>query len=96
MFDKGCWECGAELGIDEQICPQCGFDFNSSAHVKPKCPFCKKELHIYDFYATKLDKKRRVKFRGFKGEYTRRKKMWYCPFCGSILGFSEWNTGQVK
>ncbi len=92
MFNKGCWKCGLDLDINKQICPSCGYDFKSSSHVNPKCPFCKKELHIYDFYATEVDKKGRKKFRGFKGEYTKRKKMWYCPFCGSILGFSEWNT----
>jgi len=92
MFDKGCWECGKIIGINVLKCPNCGYDFNSASHVKPKCPFCKKELHIYDFYAKEVDKKGRKKYQGFKGELTRRKKMWYCPFCGSILGFSEWNT----
>ena len=91
MFSKGCWECGKELSINQQKCPNCEYDFKSASHIKPKCPYCKKELHIYDFYATEVDKKGRKKHKGFKGEYTKRKKMWYCPFCGSILGFSEWN-----
>jgi len=91
MFDKGCWQCGKIIGINVLKCPSCGYDFNSASHVYPKCPYCKKELHIYDFYAKEVDKKGRKKFQGFKGELTRRKKMWYCPFCGGILGFSEWN-----
>ncbi len=92
MFNKGCWQCGKIIGINVLKCPSCGYDFNSASHVYPKCPYCKKELHLYDFYAKEVDKKGRKKFLGFKGELTRRKKMWYCPFCGSILGFSEWNT----
>ncbi len=91
MFDKGCWECGKEINLNDDKCPNCGYDFKSTSHINPKCPFCKKELHIDDFYVIKLDKKGRKKYRGFKGEHTWRKKMWYCPFCGSILGFSEWN-----
>ena len=94
MFNKGCWECGKIIGINVLKCPSCGYDFNSASHVYPKCPYCKKELHIYDFYAKEVDKKGRKKFQGFKGELTRRKKMWYCPFCGAILGFSEWNTDR--
>ena len=61
MFNKGCWECGKELDISIQICSNCGYNFNSAPHIKPKCPYCKKELHIYDFYATKIDKKRHQK-----------------------------------
>jgi hypothetical protein len=91
MFEKGCWECGKEVALNIQKCPSCGYDFESRAYIRPKCPFCDKELHISDFYFVKLDKKGRKEYRGFKGEYTKRKKMWYCPFCGSILGFSEWN-----
>ncbi|MFW9987401.1 MAG: hypothetical protein ACFFC3_01975 [Candidatus Odinarchaeota archaeon] len=91
MFEKGCWECGNSVDINELKCPNCGYNFETVSHVYPKCPYCKKELHIYDFYAKEVDKKGRKKYQGFKGEFTKRKKMWYCPFCGSILGFSEWN-----
>ena len=62
-----------------------------------KCPYCKGDFHLEDFFevVTKETKKGKIRadFRDFKGEsYGVRGygvKMWACPGCGSILGFSE-------
>ena len=50
-----------------------------------KCPYCKKKLHLEDFFEMK-------EFgRTFKGEEDRQGiiKMWVCPLCDCILAFSE-------
>jgi len=57
------------MEISEQICPKCGFNFNSPANIKPICPYCEKELHLDDFNITVLDKKGRERPRRFKGEF---------------------------
>jgi hypothetical protein len=66
----------------------------------PKCPYCSKELHIEDFFVVKQKetKKGKIKTRieEFKGESViplefgaRRCRMWACPSCDAILGFTE-------
>jgi hypothetical protein len=64
----------------------------------PKCPYCKNELAIKDFFniLTKEPKRGTSKERimGFKGEKLRisrdhEVRMWVCPSCDTILGFSE-------
>ncbi|MFX1296368.1 MAG: hypothetical protein ACFFD2_16135 [Promethearchaeota archaeon] len=67
---------------------------SSNPRVTPKCPYCEEELHLYDFCIIEIDKKGRKHVRGFLGEsigYSMR--MWHCPFCGKILGFSDHATG---
>jgi hypothetical protein len=64
----------------------------------PKCPYCKNELAIEDFFITeqKETKKGKIKTRvkGFNGQELsmgiNRAKMWVCPSCDSILGFTEY------
>lgn len=64
-----------------------------------KCPYCQKELFIEIFFevSTKESKKgkTKVKIKGFKGESHETSwhgyKMWTCPSCDSILGFSEYS-----
>lgn len=62
-----------------------------------KCPYCKEELHIEDFYEITIKETKkgiqRVKSQVFKGEKSPGwpySKMWVCPSCDTILGFSEW------
>ena len=63
----------------------------------PKCPHCKNEHGIEDFYVTteKETKKGKIKTRveDFNGPTitmgVNMAKMWVCPSCDSILGFSE-------
>ena len=62
-----------------------------------KCPYCKEDFHLEDFFEveTKETKKGKTRtiFHDFKGEsYGLRSwaiKMWACPSCDTILGFSE-------
>jgi len=65
----------------------------------PKCPYCQNEINIEDFFniptkqLTKGEKKARLG--DFKGQYLQvgyrsYAKMWSCPSCDSILGFSEY------
>ena len=63
-----------------------------------KCPYCKVDLHIEDFFEV-LEKetkkgKLKTKIKEFKGEsieiYRQGFKMWACPGCDTILGFSEY------
>ena len=65
----------------------------------PKCPFCEAEVHIQDFFDVyeKESKKgkTKVKVGDFKGEtmnpaFRNHIKMWVCPSCDKILGFSEY------
>lgn len=66
-----------------------------------KCPYCKAELHLEDFFdiVKKETKKGKIKTRikQFKGESLRQEwiKMWVCPSCDTVLGFSEhaWASG---
>lgn len=59
----------------------------------PKCPYCKSEVHIEDFFddiAYKVGQTA-VKRATFKGEsiiYQNRYRMWPYPYCDTILGFS--------
>ena len=63
-----------------------------------KCPYCKADLHIEDFFEvkTKETKKGKIKTKrgSFKGAFIdkgwHRLKMWACPRCDTILGFSEY------
>ncbi|HEC38028.1 hypothetical protein LCGC14_0847750 [marine sediment metagenome] len=66
-----------------------------------KCPYCSKDLHLDDFFETskRETKKGKIKISWgkFKGEHKRfspYSKMWACPSCDTILGFSEWNAGS--
>ena len=69
----------------------------------PKCPYCKKELYIEDFFdvQTRETKKGKIKtkIRGFRGEILERGwhslKMWACPSCDSIMGFSEYRYSSA-
>jgi len=89
-FTKDCWECGWAALIEDQVCSKCGYDFSSHPQVMPKCPYREKELHLRDFFTTGLDKKGRMRVVGFIGENRGHlMKMWYCPFCGKILGFTD-------
>jgi uncharacterized Zn-finger protein len=92
-FYRGCEECGRSVDIDDQKCPKCGFDFTLHPRVKPKCPYCEKELHLTDFYVMELDKKGHKRVRGFLGEHRGANQMFHCPFCGKILGFSNAHSG---
>jgi hypothetical protein len=57
--------------------------------------FCKNEVHLEDFFENiKHRKDGRVTRAEFKGESMEnlgsvRTKMWVCPSCDTILGFSE-------
>lgn len=70
-----------------------------------KCPYCSKELHIEDFFVVEKreTKKGKIKTRvgEFKGENIVPRglgsadcKMWVCPSCDAILGFTHygWRT----
>ena len=73
-----------------------------------KCPYCSKELHIEDFFFIKQRETKKGKIKTkvgkFKGETihnyqidigARNCKMWACPSCDAILGFTEvgWRRG---
>ena len=64
----------------------------------PKCPYCKNKLEIEDFFtiSTWETKRGKIKHRieSFNGQeleigYKNEVKMWACPFCDTIIGFSE-------
>ncbi len=77
------------MEIDDNVCSKCGFDFSLHPRVNPKCPYCEKELHLHDFFTSKLDKKGGKTVVGFLGESVRFLHMYHCPFCGKILGFTN-------
>ena len=62
-----------------------------------KCPYCSIELHLGDFYEESQEvirkKEIRIRYRvkEFKGELSEIgwTKMWVCPSCDTILGFTE-------
>jgi len=65
-----------------------------------KCPYCSKELHIEDFFVVEKKETKKGKImtwvKEFKGESikpfgvsARGCKMWACPSCDAILGFTE-------
>ena len=65
----------------------------------PKCPYCNIEIHLEDFFDVieKETKKGTIRKRigDFKGELLyvglsrNDVRMWVCPSCDKILGFSE-------
>ena len=56
----------------------------------PKCPYCKNEVHIEDFFENiKYWKDGRVKSADYKGESIGYIKMFACPSCDTILGFTQ-------
>ena len=66
-----------------------------------KCPYCSKELHLEDFFevSKKETKKGKIKLKvgAFLGESVSPRrvawgycKMWVCPSCDVILGFSDY------
>ena len=68
-----------------------------------KCPYCDSEHVIEDFFniSTKETKKGKIKvnIESFNGQELRiglwhEVKMWVCPSCDSILGFSEYAIGS--
>lgn len=69
----------------------------------PKCPYCKKDLIIEDFFEvlTKETRKGKIKakVKDFRGESFEKGwsgyKMWVCPSCDSILGFSEFRYSRA-
>jgi hypothetical protein len=46
-----------------------------------KCPYCKTELSLEE-----------LKFEKLHGGYRQYSRMWMCPSCESILGFSEYKS----
>jgi len=65
-----------------------------------KCPYCDAEIHVFDFfeYTENQTKKGRIKRKigEFKGEQMSspglgfgKLRMYSCPSCDKILGFSE-------
>lgn len=64
-----------------------------------KCPFCEADIFLEEFFHTtvKETKKGKIKKKTgeFKGEtmhvgFKNYVKMWTCPSCDKILGFSEY------
>ena len=61
------------------------------------CPFCETEIHLNQYFEEKLGKKfmgMQSKTVDFKGEmmnvgYKNEVRMYTCPNCNKILGFSE-------
>jgi len=68
-----------------------------------KCPYCKVDLRIEDFFVVleKETKKGKIKtkLKEFKGGILKYgshgTKMWVCPGCDTILGFSEFNSNRA-
>ncbi len=67
-------------------------------HLISKCPHCAVDIFLEDFFEVKVkeSKKGKIKKRigGFKGEamsidHKNQVKMWSCPSCDKIIGFSE-------
>jgi len=63
-----------------------------------KCPYCKEDFRLEDFYELREYETKRGKIKtekAFKGDsisvgYKHGIKMWTCPGCDTILGFSEY------
>ena len=66
-----------------------------------KCPYCSVELHLEDFFIVEKKEtkkgKTKTKVSEFKGESIVPRglgygdiKMWACPSCDAILGFTEY------
>ena len=69
-----------------------------------KCPYCEANLSLEDFFVVseKVSKKGKVKtkIKDFKGAslnvgYHQHVKMWACPGCDTILGFSEYDSDRA-
>ncbi|MFX0140785.1 MAG: hypothetical protein ACFFDN_44515 [Candidatus Hodarchaeota archaeon] len=65
---------------------------------RPKCSYCKNEIRLDDFFIVSKKEtekgKIKIKVEDFKGENIRVHlrnffRMWVCPVCYTILGFSE-------
>jgi len=60
-----------------------------------KCPYCKADLHLEDFFDIERKEtkkgKTRIKSLKYKGESLQLEwiKMWVCPTCDTILGFTD-------
>jgi len=68
----------------------------------PKCPYCKKELYIEDFFNTQTRETKKGKIKTKIGDFIGDSleigwhgiKILACPSCDSILGFSEYNRAS--
>jgi len=76
----------------------------------PKCPYCTKELQIEDFFKKIVIKNRKGEIKKrklgeFKGKVAKDHsialnirhsfcKMWVCPSCDTILGFTEYASSR--
>ena len=57
-----------------------------------KCPYCNEEVHLSDFFS-EMRKSFSGRIKGtFKGEKINRVKMFVCPHCEKILGFTDFNS----
>jgi hypothetical protein len=67
-----------------------------------KCPYCETEIYLEDFFQVEVKESKKGKIKKnigeFKGEnmsigFRNQVRMWTCPSCGKIIGFSEykWN-----
>lgn len=68
-------------------------------HLMSKCPHCDVNIVLEDFFEVEVKETRKGKIKkrisGFKGEfihigYKNEVKMWSCPSCDKIIGFSEY------
>jgi len=70
-----------------------------------KCPYCSKELHIEDFFVVKQRETKKGKIKTKVGEFKGESiepprlgvgdiKMWACPSCDAILGFTEYRRNM--
>lgn len=68
------------------------FDYSKTVNSIKACPYCKSVVHLEDFFENiKYYKgnKDRVTKADFKGERIGYTRMWACPSCDTILGFSQ-------
>ena len=64
------------------------------------CPYCNAEIHIKDFFEMNETTSKKGKIRRWAGRFTGEiimgnqivpTKMWACPACDKILGFTEYS-----
>ena len=55
----------------------------------PKCPYCNIEIHLEDFFDGNTKNKNFKGQRFHVGRVFNNVRMWVCPSCDKILGFSE-------
>jgi len=55
----------------------------------PKCPYCNVEIHLEDFFDGKTKNRNFKGQRSMVGNHFNWVRMWVCPSCDKILGFSE-------